>query len=267
MKIAISCPIFITNAEHKNYLDLTTKSIFSKNHDIVFIPVENYIAPEFRPIHYFFEHEPLEIIRTEGNEPQSVSKAWNKGISIAADKKCDYVVTINSDIVFKSNAIDRLVDFATSRQEAVVWTASEYADLGGIQDAPEDENYNEHPHFSCFMVKPDFFKYAGKFDENFIPAYVEDGDMHARLALVNQKCYIYGGSRFYHWGSRTIKSDRTLWDKNTQTFPKCQQYFLNKWGHPPVNEINQMKTLYYKNPFNDVRNDITYWPQVGGDTK
>jgi GT2 family glycosyltransferase len=131
-----------------------------------------------------------------------------------------------------------------------MWTMSEYSDLALLEEAPEDENFSENPHFSCFMVKSDFFKNVGKFDENFMPAYLEDGDMHARLALNNQKCYIYGGARFYHFGSRTIKSDQEEWNKNTITFPKNQEYFLKKWGHPPVNEVDEMRKVYFKTPFN-----------------
>lgn len=259
MKIGITCPVFIKNSEHKRYLDLTTKSIISLDHDIVFIPVENYIAPEFRPLSYMFDHEPESVVPIAGRQPQCVSKAWNDGILKAQELGCDYVIVINTDIVFKSNAIDRLVTFAQKQIDAVMWTAAEYSDLAVLEESSEDENYSEHPHFSCFMVKPDFFKHVGKFDENFIPAYVEDGDMHARLGLAGLKAVIYGGARFYHFGSRVIKSDREAWDANTKTFPRNQQYFLDKWGHPPVNEVEQMKEVYFKHPYNESDKSLDYW--------
>jgi GT2 family glycosyltransferase len=262
MKIGITAPVFLTVPDHKKYLDFTSKSIKSKDHSLVFIPVENYIDPAFLPIMYTITQEPIPIVPVRPAGEQSVSKAWNLGIEKGVQENCDYILVINTDIVFKSNAIDRLVAFANKHPEAAMWTASEYVDLAAIEQAPEDEGYNEHPHFSCFMVKPDFFSHAGKFDENFVPGYVEDSDMHYRLTLAGQKCYTYGGSRFFHFGSRVIKSDRELWEKNKITFPKVQQYFLNKWGHPVVNEVNEMKKVYFPTPFNDPAKDYKWWPDI-----
>lgn len=269
MKIAIVCPIYITNAEHKRYLDLTTKSFVSVDHDLVFIPVENYVAPEFRPLAYAFDHVMDHIEIVKGRQPQGVAKAWNDGIARAKEIGCDYVLVINSDIVFKSNMIDRLVTFAEKFNDpagvfndVVMWTAAAYSDLTMLEESPEDENCSEHPHFSCFMVKPDFFDHVGKFDENFMPAYLEDGDCHARLALANLRAIIYGGARFYHFGSRVIKSDRQAWESNTQTFPKNQEYFLRKWGHPPVNEVAKMREVYYKHPYNDESKSLDYWQGI-----
>lgn len=259
MKIGITAPVFINNAEHLRYLDLTTKSIISLEHDIVWIPVENYVNPEFRPLAYSFDHVPEDIVIIQGRQPQCAAKAWNEGIQKAGLEGCDYVLVINTDIVLKSNAVDRLVAFAQAHPEFVMWTAAEYSDLALLEESPEDENFSEHPHFSCFLVKPDFFKHVGRFDENFIPAYVEDGDMHARLALGGFKAVIYGGARFYHFGSRVIKSDQNAWQSNTQTFPRNQQYFLDKWGHPPVNDVERMREVYYKHPYNESAKGLDYW--------
>lgn len=259
MKIGVTAPVFIKNEEHLKYLNLTTGSIVSRDHDIVFIPVENFIDPSMKPISYGFTNQPESIHITKPEGQQCVSKAWNLGIERAKELECEYVLVINTDIVFKSNAIDRLVAFAESMPDAVMWTCAEWADLASIEDAPEDENYSEHPHFSCFMVKTDFFDNVGRFDENFVPAYLEDGDMHARLGLANKKAYIYGGARFYHFGSRTIKSDAEEWEKNTQSFPKNQQYFIKKWGRPPLGDVEDMRKLYFKHPYNEADKDLTYW--------
>ena len=258
MKIGITSPVYLTNDTHKKYLDLMTRSIVSTDHDIVYIPVENYVTPEIIPLMYTFNHTPELIDIVKVTSKQSVAKAWNIGIMRGIELGCDYILVINTDIIFKSNAIDRLVKFAESRV-AVMWTMAEYSDLALLEEAPEDENYSEHPHFSCFMVKKDFFDKVGRFDENFKPAYCEDGDMHARIALAGYKAYIYGGARFYHFGSRTIKSDTELWVKNQQTFPKNQQYFLEKWGHPIVNDVERMREVYWKHPYNEKDKPLSYW--------
>jgi len=259
MKIALTAPIYIRNNEHKKYLDLTTRSFISKKHDLFWIPIERVISPEFRPLDYVFNHEPESSHVVNIPNIESVAACWNLGIEKAQELGCDYVLVINVDIVFKSNAIDRLVDFAEAHPEAVMWTMSEYSDLALIEQAPEDENFSEHPHFSCFMVKTDYFKNVGKFDENFKPAYCEDGDMHARLALANLKALVYGGARFFHFGSRTIKSDTALWQENTKTFPQNQQYFLDKWGHPIVGDVNRMREVYFKTPYNEPDKPLSYW--------
>lgn len=262
MKIAITASIYITNQEHKSYLNLTTKSIVSANHNIVWLPCENYVNPVFAPLTYTFNQELNEIRVLYPTGQQSVSQAWNKGIEEGSKAGCDYILVINTDIVFKSNAIDRLVDFAETHPEAVLWTMTECEDLSSLESCTEVESFSEHPNFSCFMVKSDFFRHVGKFDENFIPAYCEDGDMHGRLVLAGFKTYAYGGARFFHFGSRTIKSDQDLRNKNARTFPKCQLYFLEKWGHPMVNDVEQMRGVYYKHPYNEEDKSLSYWRQA-----
>ena len=122
MKVGVTAPVYVSNEEHKKYLDLTTKSIVSSKHEIVWIPCENYVNPAFKPLTYVFDHAPSETRILHPDGKQSVSHAWNLGIEEGKAAGCDYVLVINTDIVFKSNAIDRLVDFAEKHSEAVMWT-------------------------------------------------------------------------------------------------------------------------------------------------
>jgi hypothetical protein len=259
MNIAITAPIYVTTAQHKKYLDLTTKSITSANHEIVWLPCENFVHPAFAPLTYTFDHKPSKIKILYPTGQQSVSQAWNKGIEEGKRAGCNYILVINTDIIFKTNAIDLLVDFAEAHPEAVMWTMSECADLANLDRCVENEDISEHPLFSCFLVAADFFKYVGNFDENFAPAYFEDTDMHARLALAGLKAFRYGGARFFHFGSGTIKSDRELVKKNTSTLLQCQLYFLEKWGHQSVNDVERMREVYYKHPYNEKNKPLSYW--------
>jgi hypothetical protein len=259
MKIALTAAIYVTNQEHKRYLDLTTKSVFSKNHKFVWLPCENYVNSDFVPLMYSFNQAAEEISVLHPTCPQNVSKAWNKGIEEGAKGGCVYILILNTDIVFKRDAIDRLVDFAESHPDAVMWTMTECKDLASLEACPDDESFEEHPNFSSFMVKSDFFSHVGKFDENFAPAYCEDGDMHARIVLAGFKAYAYGGAKFYHYGSQTIKSDQNLLNKNAQTYPKCQLYFLEKWGHLMVDDVENMKDSYFSHPYNEKDKPLSYW--------
>gem|GEM_PF-1311886 len=261
MKIALTAAIYVTNQEHKRYLDLTTKSVFSKNHRFVWLPCENYVTPRFAPLTYSFSQAPEEIRVLHPTGPQSVSKAWNKGIEEGAKAGCSYILVMNTDIVFKSGAIDRLVVFAETHPDAAMWTMTECRDLANLEACQEDESFLESPNFSCFMVKSDFFNHVGGFDENFKPAYCEDGDMHARLVLAGFKAYGYGGAKFYHHGSQTIKSDQELQSKNAKTYPKCQLYFLEKWGHRMVDDVERMREVYFKHPYGEEDKPLSYWRQ------
>ncbi|MGE5533743.1 MAG: hypothetical protein ACM3UN_05285, partial [Bacillota bacterium] len=122
MKIAITAAIYVANIEHKRYLDITTKSIRSENHDFVWVPSENYISPAFEPLTYVFSQNPqkIEVLKPAGQ--QSVAKAWNKGIEVGNSLGCDYILVLNTDIVLKTNAIDRLVEFAQTHKDAILWT-------------------------------------------------------------------------------------------------------------------------------------------------
>lgn len=262
MKIAITFPVFVRTEEHRKFLNQTTRSFISVDHDLVVIPVENLIEARYKPYAYEFNHEPDKLIPIQPLKEQSVAHAWNRGIQEGINNGCEYILVINTDIIFKSNAIDRLVKFAEAHQEAVMWAMAEWSDAGSIETAPEDEGFNEHPNFSCYMVKKDFFTHVGTFDENFVPAYCEDGDMHGRLALANKKAYVYGGARFFHARSTTIHNDREAWERNRQTFPKNQQYFLTKWGHPIVGDVDEMRKVYFKHPYNDSSKPLSYWKEV-----
>jgi len=258
VNVGITSPIYIKNDEHLKYLNLTTQSFASRENKLTYIACENYIAPEFFPIQYVLDKS-VKLVLTFPDGEQSVAKGWNTGINKAKELGLDYVLVVNNDIVLKSNAIDRLVAFAENHPEACMWTMSEWADLSSLETCPEDENFNEHPHFSCYMVKPSILDTVGLFDENFKPAYCEDGDYHYRIKLSGGTALIYGGAKFFHYGSRTIKSDREEWNKNSITFPKNQEYFLKKWGHPVVGDVNQMPGLYYKTPFNDPNKTWGSW--------
>jgi len=259
MKIAITAPVYVANEEHKKYLDLTTKSIHSQKHQIIWLPCENYVNRNLAPIEYLFTQQPIKTTILHPVGRQSIAQAWNRGITEGGKVGCEYILVINTDIVLKNNAIDRLVDFAENHQEAILWTMSECDNLASLESCPEDETIGRNPYFSCFMVKKDFFSHVGYFDENFVPAYFEDADMHARFELANFLSYKYGGARFFHFFSQTIKSDKELFSKNGRTHAKCRIYFLEKWGHDQIKDYRDMKNHYFDHPYNEADKPLSYW--------
>ena len=259
MRIGITAPVYIANNNHKVMFERMTKSIRT-SHEFVFIPVKNYVVENFnKPLEIQLSQQPYKVITLEGRQPQAVSKAWNDGIQRAIDEGCEYIFIFNIDIQLKSDAIDNLIRFAESHPEAVIWSMGTHDNPFNLEDAPLDEGFNEHPNFSGFMVRKDFFTHVGKFDENIVPAYYEDNDMVARLSLANKKAYVYGGSRFFHVGSGTIKADYNYETSLPPLYEKNHQYFISKWGHEVVNEPYQMRELYFKTPFNDPSKKLEDW--------
>lgn len=269
-------PLYVKNAWHLQYANWTVKSIVSRENQVTFIPVENYIAPDFLPFNYpIVGGIQVEVQQGRGVVDQSVSSAWNIGITKAIELGNEYIIIINADIILKSNSIDRIVAFADahSEPEYVMWTMGQYAPdpskeigvmeydriVADLETAPEDENVSEHPNFSSFMVKNTIQDVVGLFDENIKPAYFEDNDFHARIALDNKKAVVYGGARFYHFGSRTINSDPILREEMPPLFRNNEKYFIDKWGTKNVPEVDDMRKVYWKHPYNEEDKPLSYW--------
>lgn len=249
MKLAVTSPLYVTNWHHQHYVQQLTASLRSQ-YPWYFLPVANRIDEQFRPGLYHFSQHPIETIELEGRQPQAVAKAWNDGIAKAGELGCDYVLVLNDDLVLKSNAIDRLVDFAENHPEACLWSMGTHDTRQTLEDAPEDETFEEHPHYAAFLVKPAILSEVGRFDENLIPSYYEDSDHHARIALAGKQAYVYGGAKCFHFGSRTINEDEILHEEIKPRFARNARYFMEKWGFGVVNDPDEMRTTYDQHPYN-----------------
>jgi hypothetical protein len=171
----------------------------------------------------------------------------------------------NNDLIFKSDAIDKLAKFAKKHQEFIFWTAAEYESEQHLEFYQSDGSYDEHPHFSCFMISPKDFvakmkakeegtgePFPGYFDENYNPAYFEDGDMHNRILRAGYKAAKTSSALFFHYGSRTIKSDDEMDRKNARTYETNRKYFIKKWGWDPHGKVvdnNDPIRFKFKKPF------------------
>jgi GT2 family glycosyltransferase len=258
MKVLIAIPIYITKQLHLDFTRETVDSIKSiHKHDIVF--VKNRCAPELEP--------PLRKMGlTVINNPSgnSVTAAWNMGITRGIKYKYDYILIPNNDIIFHPKAVDNLVKFAEQHPEFVLWTASEHVNSRTLTAEALGDTFDEHPHFSCFMVSPKTVELLekkerytketlpGLFDEDFRPAYFEDGDYHNRLLRAGFKAGKTASSRFYHYGSRTIGVDDRLNIDNAKTYEINRKRFIEKWGWDPHNSVmpnDDKRRFEYKAPY------------------
>ena len=274
MKLIISLPIYISNELHAEFTEGTVRSI-KTSHDHEIILINNYCAPEYLS-------RMKALTKVIPNTENNVSSAWNLGISYGIGRKADYVLTPNNDLIFRHDAVDNLVKFACLHPEFVLWTAAEYTDMRTLELHQPDNNFDEHPHFSCFMVSskfPEILKgkekeipdeailktskklnrllakpALGYFDTNFRIAYFEDQDMAHRIARAGLRAVKTGSALFYHFGSRTIKVDDELNKANVRNYEDNRWYFKEKWGYDPhqfcpASEGERLEKSY-KNPFN-----------------
>lgn len=280
MRILFTAPVFISTRLHYDFQVETLQSIKTKyKYEIAL--VNNYICTtEFK-----LQTKANCNILLDNPLGNSVAGAWNLGIDYGFEHDFNYIFVINTDILFQENAIDTLVDFAEKNKEYALWTGAEWQDrrtLNKLVVLPDPENpskiiiddgiekkhwdkFDYHPHFSCFMVN----KYGidrlkeheegtaepipGYFDPGYKSAYFEDNDYHQRILLAGLKAVKCNSSIFYHYGSRTIKSDEKVELANVQTYEQNREYLKKKWDidvHGKVMGEEERIALSYKTAFN-----------------
>ena len=262
MKLLITIPVYISNELHAEFTEITLKSIKTV-HDYEIYLIKNYCKPEFESQLKQFQLDQLcgIIINPKGN---SVPASWNLGIQIGIDKHADFILIPNNDLIFHSKCIDNLIKFAYQHPEFILWTASEHEDMRTINFIKLNDSFDEHPHFSCFMISPKTIELLkakeertkepnpGFFDENFKVAYFEDGDYHQRILRAGYKAGKTASALFYHFGSRTIHVDDELYTSNKRSYEDNRAYFKQKWGFDPHNSVinnDDPIRFKYKGPF------------------
>jgi len=178
-----------------------------------------------------------------------LAQAWNNGIKQAISDSCDYIIIANDDTLFAPWSIDAWVDYASQVPDDIVLTApldvtKTFDDPFEIIFSNEDTDYTfeEKELFSMVMIKADFYKRCGWFDENFDPCWWEDNDMHYRIKLLGfdiQKFKV----PYIHLGSQTTKKMNLPINSL-----KSQEYYKKKWGSNNRNLIEA-----YKVPYNDTK--------------
>lgn len=271
-KVLIVVPVYITYDLHIEFTRMTINSIHAArhtNHTYDIMVVSSYCGEQFKE-----ELERMEYDHIRYNETNGVSIAWNIGTRFGVENMYNYITIVNNDIVFHQDAFDNLVAFADTHPEYVLWSGAEWKGKNSVETRREiqrglsgvtyEHSHDEHPHFSFFMISPQTVTelyekekdskepFPGYFDENFAPAYFEDGDMHQRILFHKYKAANYAGALFYHYGSRTINIDSDLNARNRQTYERNREYFERKWGfdaHSSVLDNDSPIRFKFKKPF------------------
>lgn len=258
MKLIIAIPIYISNELHAEFTEGTVRSI-KTCHDHEIILINNYCAPEYLP-------RMKALAKVIPNIDNNVSLSWNLGIDYGIEKKVDYIIIPNNDLIFRHDTVDNLIKFAYLHPEYVLWTAADHNDLRTLEIFQPGNSFDEHPCFSFFMITPKMIEILkqkeegtkepipGYFDTNYRIAYFEDQDMAHRLCRIGLRMAKTESALFYHFASRTIRTDYELLRKNIRNYEDNRHYFMRKWNYDPhqycpAKESDRLKKSY-KNPFN-----------------
>lgn len=187
---------------------------------------------------------------------RGVAGAWNHGIQLLNERGAEYIGIVANDTLLKTDCLDLLVAFGKRTPNADLWSAistdapkRSFDEMGGLD-------------FNCFMMRPATVETFGRFDENYWPAYFEDGDYFARVILGNGCCAVVNEAVFEHRRSLTIRRDRQAARRVVARMKANQEYFLKKWGvSQPSYTQSGVLTRYFLNPFGNASKPLSWFPQ------
>ena len=198
-------------------------------------------------------------------DPQvsGLAAVWNLGVEKARELNCSLFAILNNDIILSPNALDNMAKKMSTGKYVMVTGVNQQEGLEKPEDMmnieaiyDENEPDNQHPDFSCFMINENTIQKIGRFDDNFIIAYFEDNDFHARIAISGEKAVSTISAIYYHFSSKTTQSNPHLKDLIKEAFELNRNYFKEKWGSFPLGDVENMKNNYFENPFNNKRKTI-----------
>lgn len=167
---------------------------------------------------------------------RGVARSWNDIIVESGEIGCKTLIICNDDVVFTDGDIDKLAEKAQKYPDRYMVSCAGWHDY--YQKRVDSHGY------SCFVLNPVAVQELGYFDENFVPAYFEDTDHHRRASLSGLVEENVPDTGVIHLGSNSIRYNKELEKQNVYTFTENRNYYMDKWGGTPGNEL-------FKRPFND----------------
>jgi len=203
------------------------------------------------------QHQILWYVQPQHREQVPLAAAWNKGFRDAVADGCDYIAILNDDILLSPQSLDHMIQaFDLLSKEVMLVSANNvYGQLASPYDIfnyseqdVADMTSSDHPNYSCFMVKRDFFDRVGSFDENFVMAYYEDNDSHKRIKELGFRAVTTTYASCVHFGSVTVSIE----PKHANS-AVSKAYYIKKWGglpdtHPVNDEQKEKFHTPYGNP-------------------
>ena len=150
-------------------------------------------------------------------ENLGVAKSWNMLMDYSEKIGATHVLMLNDDIYLGK-------------------TETELYML--IKNDIDADFINSFHNWCSYILRVDIWKKAGKFDEEFFPAYFEDNSFDYKMTLVGaKKSWTSFLDPIVYRNSMTIAKDPTL----NQKFMQNKQMSLNMWGGLPSEEKYKTK--------------------------
>jgi len=145
-------------------------------------------------------------------ENLGVAKSWNTIMDYAEKIEATHVLMLNDDIYLGK----------TEHGIKVLLKSNENADF-----------INSFHNWCSYILTVDAWKKAGKFDEEFFPAYFEDNSFDYKMTLIGaKKEWTSFLDPFTYRNSMTIAKDPTI----NNRFALNRQMYINMWGGLPTEE-------------------------------
>lgn len=145
-------------------------------------------------------------------ENLGVAKSWNTIMDYAEKVEATHVLMLNDDIYLGK----------TEHGIKVLLKSNENADF-----------INSFHNWCSYILTVDAWKKAGKFDEEFFPAYFEDNSFDYKMTLIGaKKEWTSFLDPFTYRKSMTIAKDPTI----NNRFALNRQMYINMWGGLPTEE-------------------------------
>jgi glycosyltransferase involved in cell wall biosynthesis len=148
-----------------------------------------------------------------------VAGSWNFLCDIIYHEH-DWALLLNDDIYlgYNSHVINKVIDDNNT--------------FGLIQS---------HLNFSVILLHKEFYKYVGRFDDEFYPAYYEDSDFLYRMKLLG--CYQAVDAKLNPIDARVSQTYEKAPEFVNDSMKYNRQRYIDKWGDIPLLEK-------FKIPFN-----------------
>lgn len=180
----------------------------------------------------------------------SLAATWNRGLEFVWGTGAEVALVANNDVAITPDTFSTLLEIMQKEQGLLVTatgveeeeTLFEEAKQGGQKALAFDENGKVRkggPGFSLFLISREgHAKYS--FDENLIPAFAEDVDMHRRMILGGDGDRIFGTNvRYLHLGGQTLKkmSPERRAAHEEMISKGSRAHYAAKWGGPVNQEL------------------------------
>lgn len=204
------------------------------------------------------KHHPRIYIEEQYRHQKPLAAAWNHGFDRAVEDGCEYVFILNDDVLFAPDTVDNLIkEFERLPDDVVLVSCnnikgnlSDPYDILTLPEKYEPGDVDDHPNYSCFAVRKDFFEKVGRFDENFVPAWCEDQDSHQRIHLLGLRAVVTTASSCVHFGQ--VSTNLT----GPADSGRSVAYFMKKWG-----SHNNNPPQLFTHPYNDENLSPKEWIQ------